>query len=1091
MTMTVSHRDQTVPVSFFLVLAIVLLVQASPCFADDDPLVAGFQNPPVSARPQTWWDWMNGNITKEGITADLEAMHRVGISEANIITIGIDGWCPPGPVPMIDPKASPQLNPQFVDMVQFAAQEADRLGMTLCMNNCSGWSSSGGPWVTPDHGAQAVTTSETGVQGPASATLKLKEPPAFHAWSYPFYGPPQSQTFYRDIAVLAFRTSEGRQVSDIHATYKATDANIGKDVTDIVSKMLQGGSLTMTVDNDTLGGDAAPGHVKELDMTYTQEGKQATVTLKEGAMLNLSGQMMIQDIDSKARVNGNVNLDPLKVIKDKQIAADPDRVVHRDSIVDLTSSMTSDGTLTWDVPEGHWTILRVGYAPTGGTNKAGPPEGIGLECDKYSPDGMDACWNGMMQPILDRLGPLAGRVLDDCLIDSYEARDQNWTRLMIDDFKQLRGYDPTPFLPVMTGRVVDSPEVSERFLWDLRRTVSDLFAKNYYGRFTELCHEHGLKSLVETYEGPYESIQCGADNDVPMGEFWAGWPSQFSTASGLEGSVKMASSVGHIYGQKIVGAESYTSGDEHGKWMDDPYSLKALGDIAFCAGINRFVFHRYAHQPWLDKYPGMVMGVCGINLDRTNTWFEMAKPWMDYLARSQFLLQQGKSVSDAAYFCGQSAPVVVRSGTPPLPQGYDYDDINADVLLTRAKVVNHRLVLNSGANYAVLVLPEADPEITPELLGKIREFVHDGLIVVGPRPDHSPSLQDYPNCDQKVQKLAAELWGDCDGKKVTEHALGDGKVVFGEPLDKIFSGIHLLPDFQAGGPGEMHYIHRTLDNADIYFVAYNGGNATHKDCSFRISGKIPELWHPDTGAMEPAPAYQVKDGRTIVPLDFDPSGSVFVVFRQADATAGDHAVAATRQLTNGPAIPVEGSWVLNFPPNWGAPPSVTLDRLISWPDDTDPGIKYFSGTATYVKDIEIPADLLAKGNLLTLDLGVVKNLARVKLNGTDLGILWKPPFRVDIASAAKPGTNHLEISVVNLWPNRLIGDEQLPPDVEWNADGGMAKWPQWLLDGKPSPNGRLTFTNWHHITKDMPLLPSGLLGPVTLQPAKWGPALYR
>jgi alpha-L-rhamnosidase len=461
---------------------------------------------------------------------------------------------------------------------------------------------------------------------------------------------------------------------------------------------------------------------------------------------------------------------------------------------------------------------------------------------------------------------------------------------------------------------------------------------------------------------------------------------------------------------------------------------------------------------------------------------------MDYLTRCQFLLQQGSSVADAAYFCGQSTPVVVRSGTPPLPFGYDYDDINADVLLTRAKVVNHRLVLNSGANYAVLVLPEADPEMTPQLLEKIREFVHDGLIVVGPRPDHSPSLQDYPACDQEVQKLAAELWSDCDGKTVTEHALGDGKVVWGQPLDKVFSGLHLSPDFQANGPGQMNYVHRTLPNGDIYFIAQNGGDAVHEDCSFRVSGRIPELWRPDTGVMEPAPAYQVKDGRTTVPIDFDPSGSVFVVFRQADATTGDHVVTASRQLVNNPAIPVEGSWVLNFPPNWGAPPSVTLDQLISWPDYPDQGVKYFSGTATYVKDIDIPAELLAKGNLLFLDLGGVKNLARVKLNGTDLGILWKPPFRVDIASAAKPGTNHLEISVVNLWPNRLIGDEQLPADVEWRSDGGMDKWPQWVLDGSPSPAGRLTFTNWHHITKDMPLLPSGLLGPVTLQPAKWAPA---
>jgi hypothetical protein len=755
--------------------------------------------------------------------------------------------------------------------------------------------------------------------------------------------------------------------------------------------------------------------------------------------------------------------------------------VQRDTIINLTTALKPDGSLTWNVPEGHWTILRIGYTPTGITNHPAPPEATGLECDKLSPEGLDASWKGMMQPILDRLGPLGGTVLADCLIDSYETGGQNWTPRMTAEFKQRRGYDPTPFLPVMTGRIIDSPEISERFLWDMRRTVADLFAQNYYAHFTELCHRHGLKSLVEPYTGPFESLQCGAANDVPMGEFWAGGDGH--------ASLKMASSVGHIYGQTVIGAETFTGRPEHGSWSDDPYSLKALGDLAFCEGINRFIFHRFAHQPWLDKYPGMTMGQWGINLDRTNTWFELAKPWMQYMTRSQFLLQQGRSVADVAYFCGQSAPVLARIGNPPLPKGFDYDEINADVLLTRARVVNHRIVLADGASYAVLVLPEADPEMTPQLLGKIRELVNDGATVVGPRPDHSPSLQNYPECDADVQKLAAEVWGDCDGKQVTAHALGQGEVVWGQFLDQVFSGLHLAPDFQAvDAPNSpLLYIHRTLENADLFFVANHSDAPLHQDCTFRISGKIPELWHPDSGIMEPASAYQVSGDRITVPLDFDPSGSVFVVFRHADAVT-DHIVTASRQLINDPApLPLAGPWELDFPPHWGAPPTVTLDQLISWPDHPDNGVRYFSGTATYKKDIQIPADLLAHGHLLFLDLGQVKNLAQIKLNGTDLGILWKPPFRLDISSAAKPGANHLEISITNLWPNRLIGDAQLPEDVVWNGMK-LAGWPQWLLDGKPSPTGRLTFTTWRHITKDMPLLPSGLLGPVTLQPARWLPA---
>jgi hypothetical protein len=1108
------------------VLCLALTVSAAP----NDPLQCGFLNPPDSAKSQIWWHWMNGNITKEGITADLEAMHRIGISEANIITIGFD-LTPRGPVRV--------MSPQFLDMVQFAAQEANRLGMTLCMDNCSGWSSSGGPWVTPDRAMQAVTTSETTVQGPALFSAKLSQPSPFNAGAPPFYGVEQSVTitnFYRDIAVLAFKTPA-----------------------------------------DTL--------------------------------------MITNHFYTKAAFQDFPELNPLEIEKDEQISAAPDRVVRRDSIITLTAAMKPDGSLTWNVPDGRWTILRVGYIPNGVVNKAGMPEATGPECDKLNPAGLDACWNGMMQPILDRLGPLAGKVLDDCLIDSWEVRDQNWTPRMLKDFKRLRGYDPTPFLPVMTGRVVDSPEVSERFLWDVRRTISDLFAQNYYRRFTELCHQHGLKSLVEPYTGPYESLQCGADNDVPMGEFWAG-------GNGIDASVKMAASIGHIYGQPVIGAESFTGDENYGKWADDPYSLKARGDLTFCQGINRFVFHEFAHQPWLNRFPGMTMGPYGINFERSNTWFEMAKAWMQYLARSQFLLQQGRSVADAAYFDGQSVPVVVRNGNPPLPKGYDYDDINADVLLTRAIVKNGRITLASGASYAVLVFPPNDINMTPPLLERIRKLVRAGATVVGPRPQHSPSLADYPQCDVEVKKLADDIWGKCDGTNIQENNYGKGHVVWGKPLADVFAAQKLKPDFEFQGATaatDLAYTHRVAGAAEIYFVSNQRRQFDSAECTFRVSGKIPELWHPGTGVIEPAPVWNTQDGRTTVRLNFDPAGSVFVIFRHwtdgADhivATSGNfaskmstipklkiqHAVFAASDGTgsldvtakvselvrggqlivvastsvmgsdpapfcikelrvdytldgklghavireNGtlmlPATPtvgeppqyetgiaqngspvvmvwcngsvelrmtggkllqasvndvpapqeISGAWDLSFPPNWGAPPSVTLDELISWTDQTNTGVRYFSGTATYEKEIEISAERLSAGRELWLDLGAVKNLAQVSLNGQDFGVLWKPPFRLNVTGAAKPGVNKLVVKVTNLWPNRLIGDEQLPADVEWRADGSLVKWPQWLLDGKPSPIGRFTFTTWHHYTKDSPLLESGLLGPVALRTVELIPA---
>jgi hypothetical protein len=613
----------------------------------------------------------------------------------------------------------------------------------------------------------------------------------------------------------------------------------------------------------------------------------------------------------------------------------------------------------------------------------------------------------------------------------------------------------------------------------------------------------------------------------------------------------------------------------------------------------------------------MTMGQWGFHFERTETWWNQGKPWIDYISHCQFLLQQGRAVADAAYFTGESAPVEMRAGNPPLPAGYDYDAINADVLLHRATVENGRITLASGANYAVLILPPDDADMTPQMLQRICELVRAGATVVGPRPQHSPSLAGFPECDAQVNKIAGELWGKCDGTNVLENSDGRGRIIWGKSLADVFASQNLKPDFEFQGVDAGTHLacaHRVADTADIYFVSNQRRQFDSAECTFRVTGKIPELWHPDTGVIEPAPVWSTQAGRTNVRLDFEPAGSVFVIFR--DAAAGEnHVIAVSGNFVTEPvrtpqlkiqhavytvigeaggmdvtaklsalirdgqftvvanndflghdpaanrekelrvdytldgipghavarenetlALPVtaaisqapswepvagtggspaakvwcngqiewrtangktlranmadlpapqdiSGEWTLNFPPDWGAPPAVTLDRLISWTSHTNEGVRYFSGTAVYEKEIEIPDGRLGAGRELWLDLGAVKNFAEVSLNGRDFGVLWKPPFRVNITAAAKPGVNRLTIKITNLWPNRLIGDEHLPPDCEW--DGKQLKaWPQWLLDGQPSPTGRLTFTTWHHWTKDSPLLESGLLGPVTLQTAE-------
>jgi hypothetical protein len=1169
------------------------LVSLALTVAAEEPLATGFLNPPDSARPQTWWHWMNGNITKEGITTDLEAMKKIGLGGATVVNV--DCNIPRGEVPF--------MSSAWRDDFKFAVEEANRLGLKLCVENCAGWSSSGGPWNTVTNAMQRLTASEITVTGPTNFEAVLPSPPI-------------TLGFYQDIAVLAFpdpstETSSAETPAKLEikrAVYEGENGGGSAEVTAKLTGLIESGHQSVVVNNDEMGGDPAPFALKQLRVDLTLNGNSATVTVGQGDTL-----VFPVSTNQLAALGSFDNTLAGRTFVQPPTATIPSaaRAIPHDGVVDLTTKLGTGGRLQWDVPPGHWIILRLGYTPIGVNNHPAPKEGEGLECDKFSKEALDAHWEGFMQKVLTDVGPLAGKTLDASLIDSYEIGNQDWSAGFREEFQRRRGYDPLPYLPSFTRRLVDNPAVTERFLWDMRRTVADLFAENYYGHFSELCHQHGLTSAIEPYTGPFESLQCGRPDDVVMGEFWAG--------SQGDPSVKLAASVAHIYGKTIVGAESFTGWPNDGRWQDDPYALKPLGDLMFCEGINRYVFHRYAMQPWTNRWPGMTMGPFGINFERTLTWWNQGQAWISYLSRCQFLLQQGRAVADAAYFDGQSAPVVTRANQPALPAGYDYDAVDADVLLQGATVKNDRLTLASGANYAVLILPPDDINLTPPVLSCLRELVRAGATVVGTRPQHSPSLAGYPECDRQVTSMADELWGPCDGKTVLEHDFGKGHVIWGKPLADVFAAHDLKPDFEFQGAAagtQLVYAHRADPAADIYFVSNQRRQSDSAECTFRVSGRMPELWHADTGAMEPAPVWSALDGRTTVRLDFDPAGSVFVIFRRPtgsadhvvavestaavrpmskleiqhavyaatdgageldvtarlsslvrdgklavkvghDAFGGDPAIMHTKELrvdyrlddqpghakvkenemltlpanttvgpgwqweagltadgspvvkawgnghvelktaagkvlqadaTNLPAPQeIAGAWTLNFPPNWGAPPSVTMDKLISWTDSANDGVRYFSGSATYEKEIEIPAARLSVGRELWLDLGAVKNFAEVSLNGQDFGVLWKPPFRVNVTAAAKAGLNKLVVRVSNLWPNRIIGDEHLPADCEWKGDQLQA-WPPWLLEGKPSPTGRFTFETWRPYSKDSPLLESGLLGPAIWRTAEIIPA---
>jgi hypothetical protein len=755
-------------------------------------------------------------------------------------------------------------------------------------------------------------------------------------------------------------------------------------------------------------------------------------------------------------------------------------------------------------------------------------------------------------------------------------------------------------------------------------------------------------------------------------------------------------SAGHVYGKRVIGAESFTAADQE-KWREHPGSIKALGDVAFCEGINRFVFHRYALQPWAeDRRPGMMMGPWGQHYERTETWWEQSVEWHHYLARCQYLLRQGLFVADICYVQPERPPQSFE-GHPR--RGYDYDECGAEVVLNRMSVKDGRITLPDGMSYRLLVLPQTG-RMTPPLLRKIKELAQAGATIVGPPPQKSPSLSGYPECDSEIRALATQIWGEGDASQTAERRLGSGRVFGQREPEKVLGDMGIAPDFTSSEP--LRYIHRRAEGTDIYFVANRTPRSISTTGSFRVAGKVPELWWPDTGKLEQAAVFQEGDGRTGVGLTLGPSGSVFVIFRKPLASA----VAATRLLHDGevvvsgqlnaklqvrieratygvpgdsdrtrdvrqkvqqkvdagersfqvlsladsddpaplkvktlvvdyviggnhytvkgqdsatvhltadgvglvvekarygvlddpkrtrdvreklqrlldagessfavarmaegddPALnivktleveytlngkrmsargtdpevielsplaaerelvaeihaidghklalqafksgkyevefgdgtrrefsaaeipeaqEVIGPWSVRFAPGWGAPAQATFEKLASWSSNADPGIKYYSGTAVYSAAFELPRTLLKGDRRLYLDLGRVEVMAEVKVNGKGFPLMWKTPYRLDVTGAARAGRNTIEVKVVNLWPNRLIGDEQLPEDSERNPDGTLKRWPQWLLDGKPSPTGRFTFSMWHLWKKGDPLLDSGLLGPVKLIPAQ-------
>lgn len=1118
------YRQMLKRIGRLIVIAISIgLMAATSCFAQtssfDVALEKGFQNPPESALPRTWWHWTNGNVTKEGITKDLEWMKRIGIGGFQLDDVAA------GSGQVVEKKLL-FGTPEWLDAVHHSAAEADRLGLEMAIFSSPGWSETGGPWVKPEQAMKKLVWSEITIEGPRRFDEKLPSPPSNNGPIRNLAtggggrdGQPPSRTYYADCAVLAYPTpTDEANMSDLHPQITSSAATINgaalidddlntavtipstsdgaawvqyefeqpfraRAVTIASRSGIPVGRITASDDGDhfhtivelpgaqqyrgglerTFAFPETTAKFYRLEMTAAPLNPAATMGQQrpQPAQRYILAELIFHSGARLHRWEEKAGFSFLYQYESVPTPPVPASASILDSqVMDLTSKMAADGTLQWEVPGGRWTIQRFGYSLTGAKNRPAVATGSGYEVDKLSRKHVEAYYHGYFDPLAAVLGPLFGKSLRYVTMDSWEAGMQNWTDEMLTEFQQRRGYNPTPYLPALSGRVIDSGDVSDRFLWDFRRTLADMFADNHYGTMARLLHGHGIGIYAEAAGVSMEVIEDTLLNksqvDIPMGEFWvrALHPElQYCV------DVRGAASAAHAYGKPLVATESFTGGG-----YEAPFTLKKISDYWFAQGVNRLVFHTSAEQP-LDSKPGNTM--VGTHINRNITWAELAAPFMIYLSRSSFMLQQGLFVADVAYLLPEGAPSSQPfwgSGLhPACPDGYNYDCINTDVLLNRISVSDDgRLVLPDGMSYRVLVLPEINC-MTPKVLRKIHQLVAGGATVVGQKPVKSPSLEGYPQADAEVQALASELWGDLDGISRNRHFYGKGQVVWRLQLADVLASLPVPKDFECSRPldADVVWIHRSADNADIYFVANRTDCSQDLQTRYRVRGKEAEIWHPDTGTIEPA-SYSTAEGRTTVPLHLAERESVFVVFRQpTSATSRTLPEAKTTELAT-----LNGPWQVHFPPALGVPDKIKLSKLESWTTNADPGVKYFSGTATYSTSAQAPQSWFGTGSKLWLDLGSVKDLAEVSLNGRALGILWKPPYRIDVSSELHPGENRLEIQVTNQWTNRIIGDRLVPPDQKVLTTSGATVGPGGARPG---------FGGGPQVPSE-----SGLLGPVTV-----------
>ena len=1128
-------------VSLFLVFLIFLgCKEDTEAPVNDD----GFQPATDTSRPWVYWYWMQSAYSREGITADLEAMKEAGIGGAYLMAIK-----GPADPPLIDPPIL-QLSTEWWEMVGFAMQEADRLGIALAMHASDGFAVAGGPWITPELSMQKVVWSDTLVEGGKKLEISLPVPPNYKG-------------YYKDIAVFALpvkkKYDNSTEVSP-RITWSLKEEKkpgfLSNRKEEGTAKMYEKGWIQYSFDkpftcrniNIVTGGNNYQAHRlivetsedgvhfdrvtrlepprqgwQDTDAPYTHaivpvtsryfrfvydpEGSEPGAEDLDAAKwkpslkvkkIILSGAPKIDQYESKSGLVWRISPETTT-----SMIAEEDAIAKED-LINITARVDAKGKLSWEAPAGMWKIMRFAHTSTGHTNATGGG-GVGLEVDKFNPEAIRLQFDKWFGEAIRTAGPdLSRRVLKMLHIDSWECGSQNWSPVFREEFRKRRGYDLVDYLPVMAGIPIDNATTSEKVLYDIRKTIAELVTDTFFGTMATEAKKAGVAFSAENVAPTMVSDALSHFRyvDYPGGEFWLKSPTHDKPNDMLD-----AISGGHIYGKDIIQAEAYT--ELRMDWDEHPGNLKALGDRNYALGINRFFYHVFVHNPWTDRKPGMTLDGVGTYIQRDQTWWKPGKAWIDYAQRVQYQLQKGSPVIDLAVFTGEEIPsralmpdrlvslfpgvfgettvkkeqarldnkgqplakmpkeVTYSANITDLSQwvnpmhGYTYDSFNPDVLLNAAKVADGKVTFGSGIAYGALVFPgrrkmSPNAMMSVDVVEKILELVRDGATVfLGDKPQRTPGLNGKEEIE-KWQKTVNLLWVEGDENKAVLK-IGKGRIVRLPYTQKDFSAVGITPDIRFTSPDgareeqDIAYTHRRSNAEDIYFISNQKEKKRQVLVSFRIHGRVPELYDAVTGTVTALKEWKTEGERTILPLQLDKNASVFVRFRERTAEASRKEGRNWQEFQT--VQEITGNWKISFDPEFHGPKVPLTAPLFDWSTSGNDSIRHYSGTATYEKTFTWDG----KKEGIWLHLGDIANIAEVTLNGTDCGTIWTFPHRVAVAHALQKGENRLKIKITNTWANRLIGDQKLP---------------------EPE---RLTKTTAPFRLQDTPLLKAGLLGPVRLE----------